>query len=182
MDLDLVEAAARRRPDWHFVMLGPVVKIDPETLPKLANLHWMGSKTYQELPAYIAGWDVEIMPFALNEATRYISPTKTPEFLAAGLPVVSTAIHDVIKPYGESGLVEIAGSAEQLVGKAEMLMKRPREEWLERVDRHLANGSWDLTWAAMQRLIRGVTLKKAAANDHRDKRARSISAEGAAHV
>jgi glycosyltransferase involved in cell wall biosynthesis len=182
MDLDLVEAAARRRPDWHFVMLGPVVKIDPETLPKLANLHWMGSKTYQELPAYIAGWDVGIMPFALNEATRYISPTKTPEFLAAGLPVVSTAIHDVIKPYGESGLVEIAGSAEQLVGKAEMLMKRPREEWLERVDRHLANGSWDLTWAAMQRLIRGVTLKKAAANDHRDKRARSISAEGAAHV
>ncbi len=104
-------------------MLGPVVKIDPETLPKLANLHWMGSKTYQELPAYIAGWDVGIMPFALNEATRYISPTKTPEFLAAGLPVVSTAIHDVIKPYGESGLVEIAGSAEQLVGKAEMLMQ-----------------------------------------------------------
>ena len=80
-------------------------------------MHWLGGKTYQELPAYIAGWDVGIMPFALNEATRYISPTKTPEFLAAGLPVVSTAIHDVIKPYGESGLVEIAGSAEQLVGE-----------------------------------------------------------------
>ena len=175
-------AAARLRPDWHFVMLGPVVKIDPEILPKLPNLHWLGGKSYQELPAYISGWDVGIMPFALNEATRFISPTKTPEFLAAGVPVVSTAIHDVIKPYGENGLVEIAASAEQLVGKAQMLMERPREAWLERVDRHLANGSWDSTWAAMQRLIRGVTLAKAAANDRREQRPRGVVAEGAAHV
>src|SRR3954453_20678615 len=161
MDLALVDEVARRRPHWQLVMIGPVVKIDAGRLPRRPNIHWLGGKAYfdlprrpnihwlggkaySDLPRYLAGWNVGIMPFALNEATRYISPTKTPEFLAAGLPVVSTAIHDVIKPYGENGLVEIAGSAEQLVGKAEMLMKRPREAWLERVDRHLAAGSWDL--------------------------------------
>ncbi len=110
------------------------------------------------------------MPFALNEATRFISPTKTPEFLAAGVPVVSTADPDVVRPYGENGLVEIAASAEEIVGQAQMLMERPREAWLERVDRHLAHESWDRTWAAMQRLIRDVTLAKAAANDRREQR------------
>ena len=100
--MDSSSSAERRlRPDWQFVMLGPVVKIDPADLPRLPNIHWLGGKTYDELPAYLAGWDVGFMPFALNEATRYISPTKTPEFLAAGMPVVSTPITDVVRPYGE---------------------------------------------------------------------------------
>ena len=153
MDVDLVGKVAALRPDWHFVMLGPVVKIDPAVLPKRDNIHWLGPKTYKELPRYLATWDIGFMPFALNEATRYISPTKTPEFLAAGVPVVSTAITDVIRPYGEKGLVEIAKTPLEVALKAEALLSRPKEAWLARVDRHLAAGSWDKTWGSMQKLM-----------------------------
>ena len=123
------------------------MKIDPATLPRRSNIHWIGGKKYQELPQYLAGWDVGLMPFALNEATRFISPTKTPEFLAAGMPVVSTPITDVVRPYGEKGLVEIAKTPLEVVRKAEILLERPKEAWLAKVDRHLAAGSWDKTWA-----------------------------------
>ena len=153
MDVELVGQVAALRPDWHFVMLGPVVKIDPAVLPRRDNIHWLGGKSYSDLPRYLSGWDVGFMPFALNEATRFISPTKTPEFLAAGVPVVSTAITDVVRPYGEKGLVEIARTAEDVASKAEALLSRPKEPWLQRVDRHLAAGSWDKTWASMNRLM-----------------------------
>jgi glycosyltransferase involved in cell wall biosynthesis len=148
-DIALLGEVAAQRPDWQFVMIGPVVKIDPAHLPQGANIHWLGGKGYAELPTYLANWDIGWMPFAINEATRYISPTKTPEFLAAGLPVVSTAIRDVIAPYGEAGLVEIAVTADETVAAVEMLLARPRAEWLARVDAQLAQGSWDRTWAAM---------------------------------
>jgi UDP-galactopyranose mutase len=90
------------------------------------------------------------MPFALNEATRFISPTKTPEFLAAGLPLVSTPIRDVVRPYGESGLVEIADSPETFVACAESLLSRPPHAWICNVDSHLVDMSWDRTWSAMK--------------------------------
>jgi len=163
MDIDLVDQVAALRPDWQFVMIGPVVKIDPAILPRLPNLHWIGGKSYADLPAYLSGWDVGFMPFALNEATRFISPTKTPEFLAAGVPVVSTAINDVVRPYGEKGLVEIARTPAEVVGKAEALLARPKEAWLQRVDRHLAAGSWDKTWAGMQRLMTSAIDRPATA-------------------
>src|SRR5215208_2065551 len=153
MDIDLVAAVADLRPDWHLVMIGPVVKIDPATLPQRANIHWLGGKSYSDLPRYLSGWDVGFMPFALGESTRFISPTKTPEFLAAGVPVVSTPITDVVRPYGEKGLVEIAKTPLEAVRKAEALLERPRQPWLSRVDRHLAAGSWDKTWAAMHKLM-----------------------------
>jgi glycosyltransferase involved in cell wall biosynthesis len=153
MDIDLVGAVADARPDWQIVMIGPVVKIDPESLPRRPNIHWLGSKKYEELPVYLSGWDVGFMPFALNESTRFISPTKTPEFLAAGVPVVSTPITDVIRPYGQKGLVEIAETASEVVAAAERLMARAKAPWLQRVDRHLATGSWDATWGSMRRLI-----------------------------
>ena len=150
LDTDLLARAAEMKPEWQFVVIGPVVKIDPATLPHRPNIHWLGGKSYDQLPAYLAGWNLGIMPFALNESTRFISPTKTPEFLAAGLPVVSTAINDVVRPYGEMGLVEIASTPEDLVGKAETLLTRPGDAWLRSVDSHLAKTSWDLTWAAMK--------------------------------
>jgi glycosyltransferase involved in cell wall biosynthesis len=153
MDLDLVAALADREPDWQLVMIGPVVKIDPATLPRRPNLHWMGPRDYHELPAFLAGWDIGIMPFALNEATRFISPTKTPEFLAAGVPVISTPITDVVRSYGEQGLVEIAGDAAGFVSRAVTLMQRRRDGWLARVDGHLATTSWDKTWAGMSELL-----------------------------
>lgn len=156
MDLDLVAETARLRPDWQFVMIGPVVKIDPASLPRAANIHWLGGKSYRELPAYLGGWDVGLMPFALNESTRFISPTKTPEFLAAGLPVLSTAIADVISPYGESGLVDIISDAAGLAEGLDRLSSRPREPWLADVDAHLAGMSWNQTWAGMQRHIQGT--------------------------
>lgn len=154
MDLDLVEAVARKRPDWNLVMLGPVVKIEPASLPTLPNIHWLGPKQYDELPDYIRGWAVGFMPFALNESTRFISPTKTPEFLAAGCPVVSTRITDVVRPYGDRRLVEIADDADGVVAAAERAMITPRGEWLRRVDRHLAGMSWDITWSGMSGLMK----------------------------
>lgn len=159
MDIDLVAQAAELRPEWQFVMIGPVVKIDPASLPQRDNIHWLGGKPYAELPQYLRHWDIGFMPFAQNEATRFISPTKTPEFLAAGVPVVSTPIMDVVRPYGEEGLVEIAMTPLEAVRKAEGLMERSeavRADWLARVDRHLAAGSWDKTWEAINREMRSI--------------------------
>ena len=161
MDIDLLASVADLRPDWHFVMIGPVVKIDPASLPQSPNIHWLGGKSYNELPHYLAGWDVGFMNFALNESTKFISPTKTPEFLAAGVPVVSTPITDVVRPYGEKGLVEIAKDAAEVVAKVEAIRARPKEPWLAKVDRHLASGSWDKTWASMHRLMLETTGESA---------------------
>jgi UDP-galactopyranose mutase len=97
------------------------------------------------------------MPFAINESTRFISPTKTPEFLAAGVTVVSTPITDVVRPYGRAGLVEIAADAPAMVAKIDLLLSRPKAEWLRDVDRHIAGISWDKTWSAMSQLLRQST-------------------------
>jgi UDP-galactopyranose mutase len=153
MDLGIVAAAAATHPDWHFVMVGPVVKIDPATLPRAANIHYLGMKTYDDLPAYLAGWDVAIMPFAHNEATRYISPTKTPEYLAAGRPVASTSIHDVVDPYGRTGLVEIGDGPTGFADACERALATDLPSLTERVDRFLAGMSWDRTWRAIDALI-----------------------------
>jgi UDP-galactopyranose mutase len=153
-DIELLEAVAGKRPDWHFVMIGPVVKIDPETLPKYPNIHYLGPKKYEELPAYLAGWDIALLLFARNESTRFISPTKTPEYLAAGKPVISTSIRDVIRPYGELELVRIADSPAEFIQAAEdLLTNESNSEWLKRVDGFLADISWDKTWAQMSDLI-----------------------------
>lgn len=154
MDHELVRSVAEMRPEWQFVLIGPVAKIDPSILPQRANLHWLGPKQYRELPSYLAGWDVGFMPFALNEATRFISPTKTPEFLAAGVPVISTPILDVVRPYGDKALVAIAHTAEEFAKAGERILQGGRSPaWLRRVDRHLAATSWDKTWQAMHRLM-----------------------------
>jgi UDP-galactopyranose mutase len=155
MDIDLLAGIADLRPDWHLVMIGPVVKIDPAHLPQRENIHYLGGKSYDELPAYLAGWDVALLPFAMNESTRFISPTKTPEYLAAGKPVVSTPIRDVVRPYGEKNLVHIAETAEEFVAAAERAMAdENRVEWLRGVDEFLASDSWDNTWERMNRLIK----------------------------
>ena len=164
MDLGLLAAVAEKRPDWHLVMLGPVVKISESDLPQAVNIHYLGMKKYQELPSYFANWDVGLLPFALNESTRYISPTKTPEYLAAGMPVVSTPIADVVTPYGTEGLVHIAENADAFVAAVEAALqsRTVREQRMARVDAFLANTSWDTTWADMERLIRSVFDKKSA--------------------
>ncbi len=157
MDYDLVADTAALRPDWQFVMVGPTAKVDPRALPRAANLHWLGSKAYAALPAYLSGWQAGWMPFALNEATRFISPTKTPEFLAAGVPVVSTAVPDVVADWGQDGSVGIAADAPGLAAALERVMAHRTQPWLDQVDQRLARVSWDATWARMHTLIAGLS-------------------------
>ncbi len=159
MDLALLSEVAAMRPMWQFVMLGPVVKIEPADLPRRPNIHYLGMKAYNELPVYLAGWDIAMLPFALNDSTRFISPTKTPEYLAAGLPTISTSVRDVVSPYGDLGLVTIADDARSFVDAAEHLLTRSGSEvsqWLSQVDTFLSALSWDRTWFAMWDLIQNA--------------------------
>lgn len=152
-NLELLMQIADLRPEYQFVIVGPVQKIDPRTLPRRNNIHYLGKKDYHALPLYLAGWDCAMMPFALNDATKYISPTKTPEFLAAGKPVVSTSIKDVINPYGHQRLVYIADTPEDFIDGIDLAMEeRKLPEWLDRVDHYLKDNSWDKTFTKMAEL------------------------------
>jgi len=156
LDRDLLREVAAAHPEWHFVLIGPVVKIREEDLPRGANLHYLAQKDYAELPAYLSGWDVAMLPFARNQSTRFISPTKTPEYLAAGKPTVSTPITDVVKPYGDMGMVRIGGTPQEFAAGIEACLAGEGEAWLAKVDRFLAGNSWDKTfegmWKEIQRL------------------------------
>ena len=152
-DIELLDAIAGMRPDWSFVMVGPVVKISEEDLPRRKNIHYLGQKSYNELPSILAGWDAAMMPFALNESTRYISPTKTPEYLAAGLPVVSTPIADVVEPYGNLGLVHIASTPAEFVEALEKAMDEKADKRREAAAEFLSKNSWDKTFRQMNDLI-----------------------------
>ncbi len=161
VDLVLLRDVAAARPDWSFVMVGPVVKIDPSNLPHLPNIHWLGSRSYSELPAYLAGWNVALMPFAMNKATRYISPTKTPEYLAGGRPVVSTLVPDVVASYGHLDGVIIADTAQAFIAGCEEALALPTDgEWLTAADRVVAEQSWTRTQAAMSGHIERVSANR----------------------
>ena len=158
-DIDLLRQMADMRPEWSFVMVGPVVKIAEEDLPRAANIHYVGGKTYDQLPVYLSGWDVALMPFALNESTQFISPTKTPEYLAGGKPVVSSAIKDVVRTYGHLQGVHIAHDAEGFIHCCEKALEQSRDpngEWLAEADLILSSSSWDTTQARMAGLISQV--------------------------
>lgn len=152
LDLELIASLADARPSYQFVMIGPVVKIDEASLPRRPNIYYLGPKSYEELPRYLGGWDAAMMPFALNEATRFISPTKTLEYLAAGCPVVSTAIRDVVRPYGEGNIVRIADARSFPAAVDAALATDPRAHRAT-CDAVVVQTSWDQTWRAMARLI-----------------------------
>ena len=143
LDRELVASLARLRPDWQLILVGPVVKIDPASLPQADNIHYLGRKPYKDLPAYMANWNAAMMPFARNAATRFISPTKTPEYLAGGKPVVSTPVVDVVRRWGHLEAVRIAETPTEFVAEASVaLTLRLRcPAWLEPVDRELAEMS-----------------------------------------
>jgi UDP-galactopyranose mutase len=180
LDIELVDAIAQLRPDWHLVMIGPVVKIDPADLPRRANIYYLGGKAYQELPSYLAGWDVALLPFARNESTRFISPTKTPEYLAAGCPVVSTSIRDVVRPYGERGMVHIANTPGEFVAGVEAALDEDAELRLKQVDAFLAQTSWDRTWGRMAELIESVVEARRDSSEFIAPKARAASAASVA--
>jgi glycosyltransferase involved in cell wall biosynthesis len=161
LDLPLISELARNRPDWHIVLIGPIIKVDPANLPQAPNIHYLGPKRYEELPAYVAGWDVAVMPFARNEATRFISPTKTPEYLAAGKPVVSTSIRDVVRTYGTTGMVRIADTVDAFVSAVEEAMRDNRATRITRIDEHLKDQSWDHTWSRIEALMTDTTARAA---------------------
>jgi UDP-galactopyranose mutase len=152
-DIELLDDLAALRPDLQFVMIGPVVKIDPATLPRCPNIHWLGARAYADLPAYLAGWDVALLLFARNESTRFISPTKTPEYLAAGRPVVSTSITDVIHPYADERLVEIADTPAEMSAAIDRVRAQDPAARLALADAFLAQMSWDKSWARMRQAI-----------------------------
>ncbi|PLC54306.1 UDP-galactopyranose mutase [Pollutimonas nitritireducens] len=155
LDIDLIDKLAALRPDWHLVLVGPVVKIDPASLPTRPNIHYLGAKTYDALPHYLAGWDVALMPFALNASTRFISPTKTPEYLAGGRAVVSTPITDVVRSYGASPIVRIARTARGFAEAIQQALQETgdRPSLLREADVVLDGMSWDRTWWQMRRLM-----------------------------
>jgi glycosyltransferase involved in cell wall biosynthesis len=154
-DIDLLRQVADMRPDWSFVIVGPVVKIGEDELPRAANIHYLGGKTYEQLPAYLSGWDVALMPFAMNESTQFISPTKTPEYLAGGKPVVSTPVRDVVRSYGHLEGVQIAHDADGFVRCCDKALEQSRDggEWLAEADLVLSATSWETTQARMSGLI-----------------------------
>jgi len=145
---------AAARPDWQIVLVGPVVKIDPAHLPRAANIHYMGQRNYDDLPKFLAGWDVCLLPFALNESTKFISPTKVLEYMAAELPSVSTPITDVKVPY--SDVVAIAEGAQEFIAACDRMLALSDEQkadLAERMRAVVARTSWDKTAAEMHHLI-----------------------------
>lgn len=178
-NIDLLAQMADLKPDFHFVIVGPVVKIDPRTLPRRTNIHYLGKKDYHALPLYLAGWDCAMMPFALNDSTKFISPTKTPEFLAAGRPVVSTSIKDVVHPYGNQRLVHIADTAEDFIAAIDLaLQQRKDAEWMDRVDHNLKTNSWDITFEKMASLELQVSTSRSSAMRPRISEQVTLSASG----
>ncbi|MBV8600593.1 MAG: glycosyltransferase [Candidatus Eremiobacteraeota bacterium] len=159
LDIELLGRLASLLPDWNFVIVGPVVKIDPGSLPVRSNIRYVGHRPYESLPGFLAGWDVAIQPFARNAATEFISPTKTLEYLAAGKRVVSTSIRDVVEPYGRTGLVEIADDPPAFAAALDRLRGSERDvAWLAAVDRMLQGTSWERTWETMDEAIAEVAV------------------------
>jgi hypothetical protein len=154
LDRDIIDRLATAHPEWQIVMVGPVVKIDPASLPRQPNILYTGQRTYDELPSYLAGWDVSLLPFAQNDATRFISPTKTLEYMVAERPIVSTPIRDVAGPYGD--IVYLGATPGEFVRACETALVSGREERERRatlMQRVIERTSWDRTAAEMDRLI-----------------------------
>jgi UDP-galactopyranose mutase len=154
IDLGLLDALARMRPEWSLALIGPVAKIEEGDLPRRDNIHYFGMRTYGELPAYLQCFDAAILPFAINDATKFISPTKTLEYLAGGKPIVSTPIKDVMELYGS--VVEIASTPADFVDAIERLWAEPGPARLDRRRRIravLARHDWDVIAANMGQLM-----------------------------
>ncbi|MEP6604816.1 MAG: NAD(P)-binding protein, partial [Nitrosospira sp.] len=160
-DMELIGSIADAHPEWQIVLVGPVVKIDPATLPCRHNIHYLGQQPYKLLPQFLAGWNVCLLPFALNESTRFISPTKTLEYMAAELPIVSTPVTDVVELYGE--VVSIADSSPAFIKACETaLMITPEEHKLKvlKMREMISATSWDITVEEMHELMESVMVKK----------------------
>ena len=161
-DIELLDELAKAKPDWQFIMVGPVVKISPDALPRHPNIHYFGQRSYADLPGFLAGWDVALLPFARNESTKFISPTKTLEYMAAGKPIVSTPITDVVKPYGS--MVGLGDDAPSFLAQCEKALAETEEARRRRLDAFagvLARTNWDETARRMAELIDAAATRSA---------------------
>ncbi len=161
IDVSLLDQLAKLAPEISFVLIGPVVKIHPDKLPQHPNVYYLGERKYATLPAYLKGMQATMMPFALNAATRFISPTKTLEFMAAKKPIISTPIHDVVKNYPRE--VRIARTPEDFVAAVydalheTVSQKRQREIQQMKV---IQQTSWDTTVKKMQGILTQLLMNK----------------------
>jgi len=158
IDLDLLKEAAEKMPQVEFIMVGPLAKIDESNLPRAANIHYPGMKSYMELPRYLKGFDIAIMPFALNDATKFISPTKTLEYIAANKPIVSTAVYDVVRDYKDAVWVitnadECCEAIQNILHQSELAKEKRRQQY----EVILNNTSWEKTVNSMQEIIKNKT-------------------------
>lgn len=160
IDYDLLAALADADSSWHVVMVGPTAKVDPATFPQRANLHWIGSRPYADLPALTKGFSVCLMPFALNAATEYINPTKALEYMAAGRPVISTALDEVKLNFGEVAL--IAAQHDEFIRHCRQEVKKPSRRRVERGLRLAADNTWDANVARMEKHIAAALVPTAA--------------------
>jgi beta-glucosidase/6-phospho-beta-glucosidase/beta-galactosidase/glycosyltransferase involved in cell wall biosynthesis len=155
VDANLVGELARRKPQWSFAMVGPVVKVDPNLLPHAPNLYWLGGRDYSVLPNYCKAFDVCMMCFARNASTEYINPTKALEYLATGRPVISTPIQDVIRQY--QGVMDIVATPDEFIAAAEKALAAPDRERIAAGLARVRECTWDSTVLKMQELIeRGI--------------------------
>jgi glycosyltransferase involved in cell wall biosynthesis len=155
VDYDLIAAVADANTDANVVMVGPVVKVDPASLPQRSNIHWLGQRDYQSLPGYVKRFDVCLMPFALNEATEFINPTKTLEYMAAGKPIVSTAVPDVVRNF--TPIVQVARSQQEFVTMTARAAAAPDDALIAQGLAKARAESWDCIVGQMQRIIAKVT-------------------------
>lgn len=158
MDYELLQKMAQANPHWSVVMVGPVTKVDPAILPRMKNVHWLGARDYAMLPACCKGFDVCMMPFALNEATEYINPTKALEYMATGRPIVSSAIYDVVKNFGS--VVRVAKSHEEFIELCRAAAERPDKELIEKGLEMASANSWESIVEKMEGHIAQALARK----------------------
>jgi hypothetical protein len=154
LDYELIRKLAERDPALHVVMVGPTAKVEPSELPDAPNIHWLGQRAYDELPRYVKAFDVCLMPFALNEATEYINPTKTLEYMAAGKPIVSSAVPDVVRNF--TPIVTVANSHEEFLAGVRNAIDVPNGELIQRGIEMAGRSSWESIVARMRELIAGA--------------------------
>jgi glycosyltransferase involved in cell wall biosynthesis len=160
LDYDLLANLADHNPAWSIAIVGPHTKVDPADFPKRDNLHFLGGRDYSQLPAYAKAFDVCMMPFAKNEATEYINPTKALEYMATGRPIVSTDVEDVVLQF--SDVVEIAVTHDEFIAGCERSIAQPSLRRINAGLKMAKNNSWDSIVAQLERHVEDILTSEKA--------------------
>ena len=163
IDYDLIARVAESFPHGSVVMIGPLAKVERSMLPSSDNIHWLGQRSYADLPAYLKSFDVCLMPFALNDATQYINPTKTLEYMAAGKPIVSTAVPDVVHNF--TPVVEVAASSADFVAAIQRALTSPDAQRIEQGIQRANGASWEAIVSTMRsHMLQAISVSAKAAS------------------